>query len=57
MFIIGTGRIHALLPPRYWNRLNPSSADAALAAARDTDRIALAPRWLLLAEPSMLIRI
>jgi hypothetical protein len=33
MFIIGTGRMQAFVPPRYRNRDNPSAAAAALAAA------------------------
>src|SRR5579875_1200720 len=52
MFIRGTGRVVASSPPRYRNRGTPRSAAAARATARETPRIALAPRRLLLGVPS-----
>jgi len=56
MFIIGTGSTFALVPPMY--RLEGSFRDcaAAFAAARDTPRMALAPRFAFVGVPSNLMR-
>jgi hypothetical protein len=43
-FIMGTGRVAAVSPPRWSQRGFSSAAAAALAEARETPRIAFAPR-------------
>src|SRR5262249_16545244 len=53
---IGTGRMRALVPPRYRYSGRPWAAAAALAAARLTPRIALAPSFPLLGVPSAWIK-
>ncbi|MNQ88047.1 hypothetical protein D3C85_1032960 [compost metagenome] len=59
MFIIGTGMLN--LPGEPYSAAKcsysgtPLTAAAALAVARDTARIALAPRMLLLSVPSRAI--
>ena len=55
MFIMGTGSRFAEAPPRYLNNGISWYAAAALAAAMDTARTALAPRRLLSGVPSSLI--
>ena len=52
-FIIGTGRTLALGPPKYLYRGNPQESAAALATARDTANVALAPNTLLNSVPSI----
>ena len=52
MFIIGTGNCLAFTPPIYWNSGRPSSSAAALATARETPSIALAPSLPLFGVPS-----
>ena len=52
IFIIGTGKVLALTPPTYLNRDNPNSLAAALATARETPKMALAPNFDLLGVPS-----
>ena len=56
-FIIGTGRMCAVSPPRYFHSGMRSSAAAACAAASDTARIAFAPSRDLLGVPSRLISV
>ena len=51
-FAIGTGSTLALGPPRYLNSGMPRASDAALAVARDTARMALAPSLDLVSVPS-----
>ena len=55
IFIIGTGKIVALGPPIYLNKLKFDSNAAAFASARDTPKIAFAPRFDLLSVPSNFI--
>ena len=52
MFIIGTGRMCAIGPPRYRYSGSPLSEAAARATARDTASMAFAPSLLLLGVPS-----
>ena len=56
-FIIGTGRMWALSPPRYRHSGWRSSAADAWAAASDTARIAFAPSRDLFGVPSREISI
>ena len=49
---MGTGRVTALSPPKSLYKGKLAAAAAALAFARDTPRIALAPRSFLLGVPS-----
>ena len=55
MFIIGTGRVLEVAPPtyRYIGKLQKSAA--AFAQAKETPRIALAPKRDLLGVPSISI--
>ena len=46
MFIIGSGRVRAPTPPTYFQSGKPADCAAALAVARLTPRMALAPRRL-----------
>src|SRR5436190_458970 len=55
-FIIGTGNVAALSPPRYLNSESPASAAHAFAVASDTPRIAFAPRRPLFGVPSSSMR-
>ena len=43
MFIIGTGKVLAETPPTYLYKGSPNSLAAALATAKETPKIALAP--------------
>ncbi|MNE83906.1 hypothetical protein D3C80_1807640 [compost metagenome] len=52
MFIIGTGNVLAETPPTYLYKGNPNSLAAAFATARETPRIALAPKLDLFGVPS-----
>ena len=52
IFIMGTGRVRPLIPPRYRYSGSFKALAAALADARDTARMALAPRRSLLGVPS-----
>ena len=52
MFIIGTGRMCAFGPPTYWYSGTPAEAAAARATARETPRMAFAPRVPLFLVPS-----
>ena len=52
IFIIGTGSVLAETPPTYLYKGIPNSFAAALAAAKDTPRIALAPNFDLFGVPS-----
>ena len=55
MFIIGTGSLFPLTPPKKRYKGTSSEIAAALAAAIDTARIAFAPRFDLSFVPSALI--
>ena len=48
----GTGKRHVFTPPRYLYNGNPNDEAAAFAAARETPRMALAPRLALFGVPS-----
>ena len=52
MFIIGTGIVFALNPPRYWYKGISRAAAAAFATAIETPRIAFAPSLALFGVPS-----
>jgi len=52
IFIIGTGSMVALTPPTYLYSGRSQESAAALQTARDTPRIALAPRLPLSSVPS-----
>ena len=52
MFIIGTGSTFAFTPPTYWYKGSPKKLAAALATAKETPKIALAPKLPLLFVPS-----
>ena len=52
IFIIGTGNVLAETPPTYLYKGIPNSLAAALAAANETPKIALAPNLDLLDVPS-----
>ena len=54
---MGTGKVFALTPPTYLNNGIPNSSAAALAAANETPKIALAPNLDLLGVPSKSIMI
>ena len=55
-FSIGIGRAQPLVPPRYRYRGRPSSSAAALAAASEVPRMALAPSRALLSVASRATR-
>ena len=52
MFIIGVGNSLELVPPKYLYRDTPKESAAACATAKDTPKIALAPRRPLFSVPS-----
>jgi len=52
MFIIGTGKTFAFVPPIYLYKGIPSSLLAAFAQAIETPKIAFAPSFDLLGVPS-----
>ena len=55
IFIIGNGNVFADTPPTYLYNGIPNSLAAALATARETPSIALAPKLLLFFVPSISI--
>ena len=52
IFIIGTGSVLAFTPPKYWYSGSPAHTAAAFATAKETDKIAFAPRTALFFVPS-----
>ena len=52
MFIIGTGKRFASLPPIYLNSDSLADSADALATARETPKIAFAPRFDFVGVPS-----